>query len=358
MASMRRKITTPIVPFTLLLISLGGCGGGSQDNNRATPAGDAANYIPMADGNRWIYQEPGYRLAGVTGPVATELHQLINTTLADGTPALQRRKDFLYTPLYVTSRVIKTADAVRLVFDATDGPPFSGLGSLRQLRLPMVSGESYTAYAFENLNSGNDSDGDGLNELFSNRTEVNIGAPESVTVPAGTFSNSLKVTSHDFPHGTYSKDGSTWSATTESTSWYVPNIGLVKSITTTVTGGISSSNSLELIGYKVAGFSTDTTSPTVISTVPASTASVSAGSPISVEFSEDMDPSTLSTSTFTLKDSTLTPVSGTTVYSTRNLTFTPDSALVTGSYTATLSSAKDALGNSMVAPYSWSFTIH
>ena len=100
------------------------------------------------------------------------------------------------------------------------------------------------------------------------------------------------------------------------------------------------------------------TAPTVTSTSPDSAA---AGVPINTKilatFSEAMDPSTITTSTFTLKSGT-TAVSGTVSYTGTTATFVPPSNLATSTaYTATITTgAKDLAGNALAVNFGWSFT--
>ena len=99
----------------------------------------------------------------------------------------------------------------------------------------------------------------------------------------------------------------------------------------------------------------DTTPPTVSSTSPAADATgVAVDTTVSITFSEAMDASTITTSSFILDS-----VSGSVSYDsgTYTATFTP-SANLDGSttYTATLSTAiTDVAGNPLAAEYSWSF---
>jgi len=101
---------------------------------------------------------------------------------------------------------------------------------------------------------------------------------------------------------------------------------------------------------------TDITAPTVSSTSPAADATdVAVDTRVSVTFSEAMDSSTITTSSFTLDS-----VAGSVSYDsdTYTATFTPDANLeeIT-TYTATLSTAiTDAAGNPLASAYSWSFT--
>lgn len=105
------------------------------------------------------------------------------------------------------------------------------------------------------------------------------------------------------------------------------------------------------------GATTDTTPPTVSSTSPADNATgVAINGSITATFSETMDASTISTTTFTLKQGT-TPVSGTVTYSGTTATFTPSFNLsYSTTYTATITTGvKDAAGNAMASNYTWSF---
>jgi len=102
----------------------------------------------------------------------------------------------------------------------------------------------------------------------------------------------------------------------------------------------------------------DVTNPTVSSTLPADAATgVPAGVNPAVTFSEAMDPLTISTKTFTLKQGA-TAVSGTVIYSGVTAVFTPTSILAANTtYSATISTeAKDLAGNVLASNKVWSFT--
>jgi hypothetical protein len=102
----------------------------------------------------------------------------------------------------------------------------------------------------------------------------------------------------------------------------------------------------------------DLTRPTVTSTVSVSSATnVSISSVSTAKFSEAMDPLSITSATFTLKQGT-TSVSGLVTYSDSVATFTPAAVLLVNSvYTATISNlVKDIAGNTMAINYVWSFT--
>jgi hypothetical protein len=106
------------------------------------------------------------------------------------------------------------------------------------------------------------------------------------------------------------------------------------------------------------GATPDTTRPTVSATVPANAATgVAISGKIAAAFSEAMDPLTVSTATFTLKQGT-TAVAGTVSYAGVTATFTPAGNLAPlTTYTATVTTgARDLAGNALATDFSWSFT--
>src|SRR5438309_2077497 len=84
---------------------------------------------------------------------------------------------------------------------------------------------------------------------------------------------------------------------------------------------------------------------------------VSISGNVAVTFSEAMDPLTITTETFTLKQGT-TAVAGTVSYAGVTATFTPASALAPlTTFTAVVSTgARDLAGNALVTDFGWSFT--
>ncbi|WP_430296043.1 DUF4082 domain-containing protein [Sinomonas sp. B1-1] len=97
--------------------------------------------------------------------------------------------------------------------------------------------------------------------------------------------------------------------------------------------------------------------PAITSTTPASGATgIAVSTAPTATFNQAV---TASSVTFTLKDATGTPISGTVSYSaaTTTATFTPSAALAYNTtYTATVSGATNSTGQTMASPYSWSFT--
>jgi Bacterial Ig-like domain/FG-GAP-like repeat len=102
----------------------------------------------------------------------------------------------------------------------------------------------------------------------------------------------------------------------------------------------------------------ETTPPTVTSTTPADgDTGVSLTSAITAIFSEPMASNSVNTATFTLKDGSNNPISGTVTYAGQTATFTPSAALsYSRTYMATLSTGlRDLAGNALQNNKVWSF---
>ncbi len=134
-----------------------------------------------------------------------------------------------------------------------------------------------------------------------------------------------------------------------------------KTFTGTITTGAQDQSGNALASNYVwsftTGAATNTTPPTVISTAPASgAAGVGIGNKLSATFSEAMDPSTITASSFMLAQGT-TPVSGAVAYVGITATFAPSTGLIPNTaYTATITTAaKDLAGNALASNFVWSF---
>jgi len=155
------------------------------------------------------------------------------------------------------------------------------------------------------------------------------------------------------------------------TAIFTPSSNLAKNASNTVTlvGGVNGIKDLAgnlLTGNQPNGdyqwtFTTgkfpDTTAPVVSASMPADGV-VNVGVNISptVTFSEFMDPTTVTNTTFTLIAGGVS-VPGTVAYSGLTAVFTPSHILMNDTvYTATVSNVQDLAGNPLAAPYVWTFT--
>ena len=146
-------------------------------------------------------------------------------------------------------------------------------------------------------------------------------------------------------------------------------VGILSSITGpsgAVTATVETIKGIEYAFFPVvagtyrASYAGDTTPPTVTSTSPAKGATgVSQSTTVSATFSEAINPTTLSASTFALRDSNNAVASATITYDAASHTavLTPNSPLAASTtYTAQLTTGiKDLSGNALASGYSWSF---
>jgi hypothetical protein len=154
---------------------------------------------------------------------------------------------------------------------------------------------------------------------------------------------------------------------TNDSAIFVPDGGLLPAgatITAMITSGVESAGHVPLTSFMwtfSTGADTDTTEPSVVSTNPADLApSVATNQKITATFSEGMDSTTITNSTFTVMGPGATPVTGTVTYSIigASATFTPSSPLAVGKlFMATINiGATDLAGNSLAATFTWTFT--
>ncbi|MCU1243837.1 MAG: hypothetical protein JWO71_4563, partial [Candidatus Acidoferrum typicum] len=157
------------------------------------------------------------------------------------------------------------------------------------------------------------------------------------------------------------------------TALFTPTANLAPSTTytATVTNGAQDLTGNALVAGAVpnpwtftTGTAANTTAPTITLTNPVNGATgVQLSAAVHATFSQPMDPTTLTSATFTLTGPSATPVTGTVTYAPASdiATFTPTNPLVANTqYTATVTTgAKDLSGNALVAgavPNPWSFT--
>ncbi|MDP4263600.1 MAG: DUF4082 domain-containing protein [Bacteroidota bacterium] len=161
----------------------------------------------------------------------------------------------------------------------------------------------------------------------------------------------------------------TYNAVTN-TATLTPSAALANSTvyTATITGGASGVKDIAgnaLVNNFTWSFTTvvgDTIPPSVSSVSPVNGATgVSTGTTVIANFSEAVNASTVTTSTFQLKDAGNNVVAATVATVSGQSTLTPSSSLVSGTlYTATItggaSGVKDLAGNALASNFSWSFT--
>jgi hypothetical protein len=145
-----------------------------------------------------------------------------------------------------------------------------------------------------------------------------------------------------------------------STATFTPTLVLANSTlyTATITTGAKDAAGVALAANFVWTFTT-APAPTVVSTVPATGATlVAVNTPISATFSGPMNAATITGATFTVTGPGLTPVAGAVTYAGSTATFTPTLILANSTlFTAKITTgAKDTTGAPLAANVVWTFT--
>jgi hypothetical protein len=226
------------------------------------------------------------------------------------------------------------------------------------------SGEAYY-WSFTTAGGGNDVTAPTVNSVLpaNNATSVATGSAYKVTFSEPMNPATITATSITLKQGTVAVAGIVTYSGVIAT--FTPSAPLAVNTvyTGTVTTAVKDVAGNALAANFTSGFTTeaavtDVTAPTVLSASPVNNAtSVSTGSSVTVTFSEAMNASTVTSTTFTLKQGS-TGVAGAVSCSGTGATFVPSAALAANTvYTGTITTgAKDAAGNAIAANYTWSFT--
>jgi len=187
--------------------------------------------------------------------------------------------------------------------------------------------------------------------------KVGIGFSEAMD-PTTVTTNTIKMTGPGLTPVT----GTVASANTSAVFTPSKNLAANTVYTLTVTNGVEDLAGNTMLNNYVFTFTTaaaaDATRPTVIATINEDgDINVPTNTKVGATFSETMDPLTITSTTFTLKQG-VNNVSGIVTYSGTSAVFSPSNTLAAGTkYTATITTgAKDLAGNALLNNYIWSWT--
>jgi uncharacterized protein (TIGR03437 family) len=196
----------------------------------------------------------------------------------------------------------------------------------------------------------------------SGATNVAIGNALSVTFDEAMNPLSINTSTFSLVQGTTPVAGTVTYAGLTATFTPLAALAPNAQFTATVSAAVSDLAGNDLLSSYVWSFTTgatpDTTPPIVTSTFPANGATlVTTSANVMANFSQSMNPLTISTATFLLQQGT-TPVSGTVTYTGTSATFRPANNLAPNTqYNAVITNAAtDFAGIRLAANYPWSFT--
>jgi len=190
----------------------------------------SADYFPDAVGNRWTYR----------GQITEGLFQTIehkffsNVSTVKGTKTIKGVTVTVYTDTnpgnHGPSDSFYRRDAVGIVYYGSDpGTPLEKQITPYQIfRFPMKVPSSFQQFDRTGLDYGTDIDRDGTDEKVDVRGWSSLVGHETITVPAGTFQDAIKVDARMTMRIYLSGGHRVATGTDVMTAWFVKDVGLVK----------------------------------------------------------------------------------------------------------------------------------
>jgi hypothetical protein len=190
----------------------------------------SADYFPDQTGNEWHY-----RGQITEGPLQTvERKFFSNVSSVTGTKNIKGMTVTVFHDTNPGNHGIMDSfyrrDSVGIVYYGSEpGTPFEKqLVPYQIVRFPMKAASSFPQFNRTDLDFGNDLNRDGINEKADAQGDASVLGQESVTVPAGTFKDAVKVEARMRMHIYLSGSKKTIQGTDVMTAWFVKGVGLVK----------------------------------------------------------------------------------------------------------------------------------
>jgi hypothetical protein len=190
----------------------------------------SADYFPDQTGNEWHY-----RGQITEGPLQTVEHKFFsNVSSVTGTKTIKGMTVTVFHDTnpgnHGTMDSFYRRDSVGIVYYGSEpGTPFEKqLVPYQIVRFPMKVSSSFPQFNRKDLDFGNDLNRDGINERADAQGDASVLGQESVTVPAGTFKDAVKVEARMRMHIYLSGTKKTVQGTDVMTAWFVKGVGLVK----------------------------------------------------------------------------------------------------------------------------------
>jgi hypothetical protein len=190
----------------------------------------SADYFPDQVGNTWHY-----RGQITEGPLQTIEHKFFsNVSSVTGTKPIKGTTVTIYHDTnpgnHGSSDSFYRRDSVGIVYYGSEpGTPFERqLVPYQIIRFPMMASSSFPQFNRKDLDFGTDLDRDGIDEKADAQGDATVLGQESVTVPAGTFKDAVKVEARMHMQIHLSATKKTAVGTDVMTAWFAKGVGLVK----------------------------------------------------------------------------------------------------------------------------------
>ena len=248
-ASTVTSIRNALATETALMAFINASAGTGQT---AEGPGDIGNYFPFEQGNMWRYQGT----MSIVGRPQLNFMQSISISgvkvIGGVTTTIFRAENDSEGPSRETYDAKDSRGVTNYGNNDSSDPMTPQLVPLRYVRFPMVVDDTVQVVNRKGLNSGLDLDGDGIPEKVDSRLEYTILGFETVTVPAGVFSHSVKIELRQTDTFFSSAFGISASVKTTQTEWLAPGIGFITKTTLIWSEGFSEDFSetitMELVG--------------------------------------------------------------------------------------------------------------
>jgi len=219
--------------------------------------GDLGNFFPYQQGSIWRYQ--GTRSISGSATTSYETSVLIsgqgpapsngvNTTIFSETnDDGENRAEKSYSIKEMTG-------ITSYGNDDTSDDVSRQLAPYTAVHFPLTTGATTLLAERTGLDWGGDEDGDGSNERYNLQLSQTILGIESITVPAGTFPNSLRMEFKALFDVRFTRGGKS-TVTQTNTVWLVSGVGSVKQVLEArrADGGVIASITERLLGYVING---------------------------------------------------------------------------------------------------------
>jgi hypothetical protein len=196
----------------------------------ASVIAQSADYFPDQIGNQW-----SYRGQITEGPLQTIEHKFFsNVSSVTGTKTIKGMAVSVFHDSnpgnHGPSDSFYRRDSVGIVYYGSEpGTPLEKqLVPYQIVRFPMKVSSSFPQFNRKGMDFGTDMDQDGVNEKADAQGDATVVGQESVTVPAGTFRDAVKVEARMYMQIHLSGANRTAIGTDVMTAWFAKGVGLVK----------------------------------------------------------------------------------------------------------------------------------
>ena len=220
--------------------------------------GDVGNHVPLTQGNVWQFQGTS---SSTLNPLGLPPQSFQNTRTISGTKIIgnvathvSSESNPFYAGRSIDEYLAKDSTGVMNWGDNDVHDTITPqLVPYRQLRFPLQPGSTFEVFNKHNVDFGADFDGDGRNETLDMSAQVKVVGFETVTVPAGTFADAVRVEATVKTVAKFSQSGTTAESTETQTTWLASGVGPVKRTDVNGFSGISNTTIEELVGALVEG---------------------------------------------------------------------------------------------------------